>query len=44
MTNKEKGAGSRSEQAKGATGKDNKDNSAITDAERSIRNKQTAYD
>ena len=37
MTNKEKRAGSSSEQAKGATGKDsknNKDNSAITDAER----------
>ncbi len=34
MTNEEKRAGSRSEQAKGVTGKDNKDNSAITDAER----------
>ncbi len=34
MTDKEKRAGSRSEHAKDATGKDNKDNSAITDAER----------
>ncbi len=34
MTDREKTAGSRSENAKDATGKDNKDNSAITDAER----------
>ena len=34
MTDKEKRAGSRSEHANGATGKDNKDNSATTDAER----------
>ncbi len=34
MTDKEKRAGSRSEHAKGATGKDNKDNSATADAER----------
>ena len=34
MTDKEKRAGSHSEHAKDATGKDNKDNSAITDAER----------
>ena len=34
MTDKEKRAGSHSEHAKDATGKDKKDNSAITDAER----------